>query len=94
MLKAYPSGQLTSYMTEKPIRKIVISCSKGEGLQLSTTNSGRIIIVAGGTGLFPFSDLFDLLYKEQLIGINSFIREEVFAISPVLKQDPFKRFKF
>lgn len=67
MIKAYPEGQFTQHLTDKPIEKIVISCAKGEGLQLTHTQPGKIIIVAGGTGLFPFSDLIDLLYKEQLI---------------------------
>jgi hypothetical protein len=25
------------------------------------------VIIAGGTGMYPFSDLIDLLYKDQLI---------------------------
>lgn len=64
MIKAYPKGQLTQHITDKPVNAIILSESKGEGLQLPDTKPGKIIIVAGGTGIFPFCDLIDLLYKE------------------------------
>ena len=47
-----------------PVEKIVVSEEKGEGLQLSNTKPGKIILVVGGTGLYPFCDLIDLLYKD------------------------------
>jgi len=50
-------------MLNGKVNKILISQSKGEGLQLASTMPGRIIMVVGGTALFPFSDLIDLLYK-------------------------------
>ena len=54
-------------MVKGPVNSVSISCSKGEGLQLAQTTPGKIIIVAGGTGIFPYSDFIDLLYKEQLM---------------------------
>jgi hypothetical protein len=34
---------------------------------LEVTKAGRIVIVAGGTGLFPFSDLIDLVFKSVFV---------------------------
>lgn len=67
MFKHYPKGKLTELMVNGTVNKVLLSVSKGEGLQLSSTKPGKILIIVGGTGLFPFSDLIDLLYKEQLI---------------------------
>jgi hypothetical protein len=43
--------------------KLQLSPPKGLGLELDVTKPGRIVIVTGGTGLFPFCDFIDLLYK-------------------------------
>ena len=66
MFRVYPKGQFTNGITTQPVKKLMISEEKGEGLQLNHTQPGRIIMVAGGTGQFAFSDLIDLLYKDQL----------------------------
>jgi hypothetical protein len=34
-------------------------------------HSGNIIFLAGGTGIFPFCDTIDLLYKELLVSKNN-----------------------
>ena len=94
MFKMYPGGKFTETMVNGPVEKIVISCSKGEGLQLAHTKPGKIILVAGGTGIYPFSDFIDLLYKEQLMESNPGLREEILRISPVLNTNPFKNFSF
>jgi hypothetical protein len=44
-----------------------LSSLRGEGLHFGELNPGKIIIVAGGTGIFPFCDLIDLLFKNHLI---------------------------
>ena len=67
MFRVYPQGKFTKGVTNKPIKKLMLSQEKGEGLHLTHTQPGRIIMVAGGTGQFAFSDLIDLLYKDQLI---------------------------
>lgn len=67
MFKTYAEGKFSEGIVKGPVTKIVISNSKGEGLQLTHTKPGRIIIVAGGTGLYPYSDFIDLLFKEELI---------------------------
>jgi NAD(P)H-flavin reductase len=65
MLKIYENGKFTSALYRKNFNGIslTISSPKGRGLELETTKAGTVIIVAGGTGLFPFSDIIDLIYK-------------------------------
>lgn len=94
MFKKYPGGKFTSNIVQGPVNKIVLSENKGEGLQLANTYPGRIVIVAGGTGLFPFSDLIDLLYKEQLINYKPQLKEEILHLSPILANNPFQSFTF
>ena len=69
MLKVYNDGKLTSTLRKSNFTDVEIKFSipRGRGLELDVTNPGRIIVVAGGTGLFPFSDLIDLLYKSEVI---------------------------
>lgn len=55
------------------------------------------MIVAGGTGLFPFSDLIDLLFKDVFIRTNSSnnrIADNIYSNSAILKKKPFDRFSF
>lgn len=44
---------------------------KGRGLCLEAVPSGDVAIIAGGTGLFPFLDLIDLLFKAAVAEKNS-----------------------
>ncbi len=43
-----------------------MSEQRGFGLALDNLNSKNIVIFAGGTGLYPYSDLIDLLYKSKI----------------------------
>lgn len=61
---------MTRQLINENPTKVQLSFQRGEGLQLGTLSAGRIIIVAGGTGLYPFSDLIDLLFKATLIKLN------------------------
>jgi NAD(P)H-flavin reductase len=63
----YENGTLPNFIIEKKIQNLKLSCPKGFGLGLKDLNRGTIIIIAGGTGMYPFSDLIDLLYKDYLI---------------------------
>ena len=47
--------------------EVVISQPRGLGLSLDCITSNKIVLFAGGTGLFPFSDFIDMLYKTKLI---------------------------
>lgn len=42
------------------------------------------MIVAGGTGLFPFSDLIDLLFKESFIKKNPEKADEILSKNRLL----------
>lgn len=59
---------------------------------MEDTKAGRVIVVAGGTGLFPFSDLIDLLFKDQAVKEGNKLSQELLNADPVLKQKPFEKF--
>lgn len=99
MLKVYEGGKFTSQLLNNKLGKtdFELSLQKGLGLELETTNPGKIIIVAGGTGLFPFSDLIDLLFKDAFIKNNSTnnrVADSIYSISAILKKKPFDGFSF
>ena len=99
MLKVYEGGKFTSQLLNNNLGKtdFELSFQKGLGLELETTNPGKIIIVAGGTGLFPFSDLIDLLFKDAFIKNNSTnnrVADSIYSISAILKRKPFDGFSF
>ena len=45
-------------------RSLKLSPPKGLGLNFAELKERTIFIIAGGTGLYPFSDLIDLLFKD------------------------------
>lgn len=96
MLKVYSTGKLTKGLKSVDFvnTPVQISIPRGRGVDLENTPPGRIIIVAGGTGLFPFSDLIDLLYKSQLIAEGHPRSKELIRHDPVLELQPFARFFF
>jgi hypothetical protein len=49
------------------VKKIVLSEQRGFGLALNLPHTKNIVIFAGGTGLYPYSDLIDLLYKAKIM---------------------------
>ena len=67
MMKIYSNGKFTSQLKGASFKnnlQLRLSIPLGRGLEIAETQPGKIIIVAGGTGIFPFSDLIDLVYKE------------------------------
>ena len=67
VFKKYEKGELTQELvtsiTNKTAITLNLSCEKGLGLKLKEIVPGKVVIVAGGTGLLPFSDIIDLLFK-------------------------------
>jgi len=53
-----------------------------------------VIIVAGGTGIYPFSDLIDLLYKSCLLSTHNKLRKAILSGDPILATKPFADFSF
>jgi NAD(P)H-flavin reductase len=96
MLKVYKGGKLTEPLQACNFSdaRIKFSIPRGSGLELDATRSGRIVVVAGGTGLFPFSDLIDLLYKTHLIEKGHEDSQSLLSADPLLSQKPFERFHF
>lgn len=58
---------MTEMLASGKVQSLRLSCEKGEGLQFGRLKPGKLIMVAGGSGINPFCDLIDLLFKEQLI---------------------------
>jgi len=94
LVKLYPSGSLTPKLLSRSFSKLHLSEPRGEGLKLTSTEPGKIIIVAGGTGLYPFSDLIDLLFKSSIVSSDPQTQSSILAISPILGQHPFGHFSF
>lgn len=96
MMKVYNNGQLTAALKAANFvnMNVKFSCPRGRGLELEDTKAGRIIVVAGGTGLFPFSDFIDLLFKAQAVQEGHKLSQELLKADPVLKQRPFEKFEF
>lgn len=64
-------------------------------MSLSEMPNGRIIMLAGGTGLHPFCDLIDLLYKETLVQQNQPLSKEIISQNPLVRQRTLtERWKF
>ena len=55
---------------------------------------GKIIIIAGGTGLYPFGDLIDLLFKNHLLQTRPDLKSILLEKDPILKTNPFDKFTF
>jgi len=53
----------TNQLYEQLHTPISINGLRGRGLCLERVPAGEVVIIAGGTGLFPFLDLLDLLFK-------------------------------
>lgn len=63
-------------------------------MRFSKIRPGRVILIAGGTGIFPFCDLIDLLFKEVAQEKHSSLHNEVMTLSPILGSKPFNRLTF
>lgn len=64
--------------------EIGLSCEKELGLQLKTLAAGKAYIVTGGTGILPFGDLIDLLFKEEYVKQYPQFRDRFCKESPIL----------
>ena len=79
------------------MQELRISHEKGLGLQLSSIGSHRIIIIAGGTGFFPFYDTLDLFFKSELMNsphCKEALKKELLALDPILGKYSFGQLHF
>lgn len=65
VIKKYSKGELTSRLLVNKFKgEIIVSAPMGAGMNYQNLrNDGKVIIVCGGTGVLPFCDLIDLLFK-------------------------------
>jgi len=64
LIKRYHNaGAFTNMLYSMPQTPVTIEGPKGRGLCLEALAPGSIAIIAGGSGLFPFLDLIDLVFK-------------------------------
>lgn len=86
MLKIYHNGKFTSHLRNSSfnITNLKLSCPKGRGLELATTPPGKIIVLAAGTGLYPFCDLIDLLFKSQILLEDHESKQKILKNNPIL----------
>lgn len=47
----------------QPGAEFLIQGPKGRGMCLEALPAGNVVVIAGGTGLFPFLDLIDEIFK-------------------------------
>lgn len=95
LMKRYDDGDFTSELLNSNFRKnINLSCAKGEGLALHEKKPGHIFIVAGGTGIYPFIDVIDLLFKRMLVDSNHNLSQKIIEGTPAVKDSTLKTFKF
>lgn len=96
MIKKYEKGTFTSKYINSQTENVELTLSKprGFGLALGEMNPGNIVLFAGGTGLYPFSDLIDLLYKSMIVEKGSSEMNVFLKNDPVLNEKPFKSFNF
>jgi NAD(P)H-flavin reductase len=76
------------------LKTIKLSEPRGEGLRMHDLTPGKVIIVAGGTGLYPFSDLIDLLFKDYIADSDYTKRLLIYQQNPLLESKPFTHFTF
>ena len=64
LIKKYDNGKFTKrFLDGKYSKSIKLSKPRGRGLSLHEMLPGEIIFFAGGTGINPFCDTIDLLFK-------------------------------
>lgn len=68
MVKKYKKSSFPNqYLTVQNTRTLYVSEPRAFGLALQEVEPGDVMLFSGGTGLHPYCDLIDLLYKDMLI---------------------------
>ena len=50
-------------------------------------SDGHIVMVTGGTGLYPFIDFIDLLFKKMKVNEGHSFSSRILELNPVLSED-------
>lgn len=96
LIKKYNDGKFTSLFLspQSKIDSIKISQPRGLGLALDCVTAKNIVVFAGGTGLYPYSDLIDLLFKAKLVREEHQLSSMILESDPLLKKRPFEGMHF
>ena len=89
MIKKYNNGALTSRLIVDDFEgEIVLSKPMGEGMKYhELAHSGKVILVCGGTGLFPFCDFIDILFKRVKILEKTSFEDMIKLQDPLVEKD-------
>lgn len=64
LIKNYEKGKFTTkFLSGKYTGEVKISSQRGRGMFLDELPPGVILMFAGGTGVNPFCDVIDVLFK-------------------------------
>jgi NAD(P)H-flavin reductase len=96
VLKKYKKGELTSRLLDDGFDgELILSKTLGAGMKYAELKEeGKVIIVCGGTGLLPFCDFIDLLFKRVLLLENNAMAEKCAAHDFVVREDLIKKRSF
>ena len=94
-MKRYGDGYFTSDLISPNFNSpIQVSCAKGAGLALHQKKPGKIILLAGGTGVYPFIDTIDILYKKALVDQNHPMKHKILEMDPAVADPCLNKFSF
>ena len=63
-------------------------------MALQEKNPGKIILLAGGTGIYPFIDTIDVLYKKALVDQEHPMKERILEMNPAVTDPCLDSFNF
>ena len=95
LIKKYDDGYFTSDLISPQFNgSVSVTRSKGLGLALQEKKPGKIILMAGGTGIYPFIDTIDILYKKALVDQNHSMKQKILETNPAVVDACLNNFSF
>lgn len=77
------------------LNQIILSKPMGAGLRYKDLpDEGKVIIISGGTGLLPFCDLIDLLFKRVKMLTNPNASQHLVGLDSLTRKDLIKNRRF
>jgi hypothetical protein len=78
LIKKYDDGYFTSDFLVPGFKgDLQVSRSKGDGLGLQEKKEGKVYIFAGGTGIYPFIDVIDILFKKGIVAQGHTLKQKI-----------------
>jgi hypothetical protein len=95
-MKKYENGELTPRLLAENFKgEIVLSQPMGAGMKFDQIPSkGKVIIVCGGTGILPFCDFIDLLFKRTKFLKSPSLSNSLSKNDPLVAKDFIKEREF